>query len=59
MQENYARYRPLHKRSLLSEAWIRIKWLQKQLGENKKFEVFQEDYKSITKEIKIDLTTGE
>lgn len=32
---------------------------KEQLGENEKLEVFQEDYKSITKEIKIDLTTGE
>lgn len=57
--ENYARYRqPMHKKSMLGEAWERVRWFKNKVGKNKKFEIFRTNYKTVTRDIEIDLTTG-
>ncbi|XP_071634789.1 uncharacterized protein [Temnothorax longispinosus] len=57
--EDYARYRqPLHQRSIIGEAWRRIKWCRKKMGPRRKFEIFDMEYDMVTQKVNIDLSTG-
>lgn len=58
-QENLARFRqPSINKSIVTEAWQRVKWLKTKLGENRKFEVFSTDFEIVTTKIEVDLTIG-
>ncbi|KAK0160438.1 hypothetical protein PV328_007848 [Microctonus aethiopoides] len=57
--ENYERYRqPNKNKSIIVEAWERIKWTRPKVGERKKFEIFEHDYEVITDKLEIDVHTG-
>lgn len=58
-KENYARLRqPMLKRSILSESWQRVKWIDRKTGTKKRFEIFETEYEIITNSISIDLELG-
>lgn len=42
----------------MGEAWRRIKWFKNKVGENRKFEIFKTEYKTVTRDIEIDFITG-
>lgn len=51
-KENYARLRqPMLKRSILSESWQRVKWIDRKTGTKKRFEIFETEYEIITNSI--------
>ncbi|XP_071579351.1 uncharacterized protein [Temnothorax nylanderi] len=57
--EDFARYKqPIHQRSIIGEAWRRIKWCRRKMGPRRKFEIFDMDYSTNTDYIEVDLDTG-
>lgn len=57
--ENYGRYiNPLRKKSNLVNAWSRVKWLSKWIGERRKYEIFSSEYDYVTEEIETDKFTA-
>lgn len=59
-RENYELYRqPTNNRSIITEAWSRVKWLERRIGRRRKFEIFEEEYETITNKIEVNINIGE
>lgn len=58
--ENYARYRqPGINKSILIEAWARVKWIRRKVGDRRKYEIFDNEYEVITEKPEVNLDIGE
>jgi len=51
--------RPGKNKSILTESWQRVRWLEKSTGGGKRFEIFENEYEVVTKKLNVNFQLGQ